>query len=184
MDHIVAFDTAVEHFLALHRTAFWDSFFVTITNMSGIQAAIVWSIIMVILASTRSTVRGYAHTALITLFGATLLKELIQNTVARVRPEPISLYSGIEHSYSFPSGHALSVVILYAFAAYIICRYVTHPYVKVMTWTLAVIIISFVAVSRLYLRVHYASDVIAGIVLGVGCVLSGFLIHSRTKQHE
>jgi undecaprenyl-diphosphatase len=69
--------------------------------------------------------------------------------------------------FSFPSGHAMSAMTFYGLLLYLVYRYIKHPVLK---WGLIVVLsllILLIGLSRIYLRVHYPSDVIAGFSMGV-----------------
>ena len=71
------------------------------------------------------------------------------------------------HGYSFPSGHTFTSVTFYGILGYIAYKNIKHP---VLRWVVMVFLLCFVFLvgfSRVYLRLHYASDVIAGFCLGV-----------------
>lgn len=71
------------------------------------------------------------------------------------------------HGYSFPSGHTFTSVTFYGIIAYIIYKNVQQPFLK---WSFIVLIILFIfliGLSRVYLRLHYASDVLASFCLGL-----------------
>ena len=89
---------------------------------------------------------------------------------------------------SFPSGHAMVSTIAYLSVAYLVGRLEPKPAMRRITWILAIVIILLVAISRMYLGVHYPSDVIGGIIAGVawlGFVIAGMhavqYFSSRTK---
>lgn len=89
---------------------------------------------------------------------------LLKYTFHRKRP-PIPLLEEAK-GLSFPSGHALMSVTFYGLLVYIVFKTVKNKDVK---WTLIVfliLLILFIGFSRIYLRVHYASDVIAGYCIG------------------
>lgn len=75
---------------------------------------------------------------------------------------------------SFPSGHAMVSTIAYLSVAYLVGRLEPKPAMRRVTWGLAVVIIILVATSRMYLGVHYPSDVIGGIIAGIAWL--GFVI--------
>ena len=75
---------------------------------------------------------------------------------------------------SFPSGHAMVSTIAYLSVAYLVGRLEPKPAMRRVTWILAIVIIILVATSRMYLGVHYPSDVIGGIIAGVAWL--GFVI--------
>lgn len=69
--------------------------------------------------------------------------------------------------FSFPSGHAMSAMTFYGLLIYIVWKYVNN---NVLKWGLIVLLILFIFLigfSRVYLRVHYASDVLAGFAMGL-----------------
>lgn len=73
----------------------------------------------------------------------------------------------LEHSFSFPSGHAMVAVIFYGFLAYILTRHIKNWRYKVTVFFTALVVILAIGFSRLYLGVHYMSDVWAGYLLGL-----------------
>jgi undecaprenyl-diphosphatase len=75
-------------------------------------------------------------------------------------------------SSSFPSGHAMSATVVYGTVAYLLARLQKHGWARAVTLLLAVIMIALVCLTRLYLGVHYPSDVLGGII--VGLAWSGF----------
>jgi undecaprenyl-diphosphatase len=98
---------------------------------------------------------------LATIAGGTLLQWLLKLLFQRTRPVP---FFGIPTptSYSFPSGHALASFCFYGALAALIAGRVTASWLR---WTIrmaAALVIGAVGFSRIYLGVHYASDVIAG----------------------
>jgi membrane-associated phospholipid phosphatase len=70
----------------------------------------------------------------------------------------------VETSFSFPSGHAIGSIVLYGFVAYLLATF--HPKYSPIIYTLAAILIGIIGISRLYLGVHWLTDIIAG--YGVG----------------
>lgn len=84
------------------------------------------------------------------------------------------------HGYSFPSGHTFTSVTFYGIIAYIIYKNVKHSFLKWLLIILCIILILLVGYSRVYLRLHYASDVIAAFCLGlIWLVLAKwFLVHA------
>ncbi len=88
------------------------------------------------------------------------------------------------HGYSFPSGHTFSSVTFYGIIGYLIYKNINAPALK---WTLIVLTYLFifmVGFSRVYLRLHYASDVIAGFCLGLIWLLLAkwFLVKTEKTQ--
>lgn len=82
-----------------------------------------------------------------------------------VRPRPSALinYQTAEGS-SFPSGHAIGALCLYAAIAWIITTRLENPAVKVGIWILAALLIFLIGTSRAYIGIHYPTDVLAGFI--------------------
>jgi undecaprenyl-diphosphatase len=102
---------------------------------------------------------------LLVLTGTLITIHLLKIIIARPRP----LHSLIfEPSYSFPSGHAASSVVVYGLLAYIAWRYlVKRLWARILVAFAAFLLIVATGFSRVYLGVHYPSDVIAGWAAGV-----------------
>jgi len=85
--------------------------------------------------------------------------------------------------YSFPSGHALISIVFYGLFIHMIWHEVKNKSLRIALITVLGILILLIAFSRIYLRVHYASDVIAGIAVGfIWLVLSLRIIHRVEKR--
>ncbi|MEK7644212.1 MAG: phosphatase PAP2 family protein [Patescibacteria group bacterium] len=99
----------------------------------------------------------------IAVIGSEALTYLAKHRFAR--PRPVLAYY-LENSYSFPSGHATAAVAFYGFLAYYFyCRQKTRGR-KIIVLISATVMILAIGFSRLYLGVHYLSDVLAGYAVG------------------
>jgi membrane-associated phospholipid phosphatase len=87
------------------------------------------------------------------------------------------------HGYSFPSGHTFTSVTFYGIIAYIIYKNVQQKLLKWILIILCIILILLVGYSRVYLRLHYASDVIAAFCLGlIWLVLAKWFLVKTEKR--
>lgn len=96
-----------------------------------------------------------------TIVGSSLLNEVLKASFHRTRPLPFFDITA-PNSYSFPSGHALMSFCFYSSMAALISRRTKSRMVRVIVWALAALLIAAIGVSRIYLGVHYPSDVVAG----------------------
>ena len=87
------------------------------------------------------------------------------------RPRPINTRIIDESGYSFPSGHSMVSMAFYGYLIYLIHKNIKNKYVKVaLTLLLSILIIS-IGISRIYLGVHYTSDVIAGFLVAIAYLI-------------
>ena len=103
---------------------------------------------------------------LLTVAGAALLNWLLKVSFARVRPEAFFDYP-LPVSPSFPSGHALYAASIFGGLAALLTARLKHRPLRVAVWSAAAFLILLVGFSRVYLGVHYPSDVLAGYSVAV-----------------
>jgi membrane-associated phospholipid phosphatase len=101
---------------------------------------------------------------IIVCVGGLLINQVMKLFFAKPRPE---LWARLisEHSFSFPSGHAVGSMVVYGFIAYILAREL--PIYQRYIYVAASILIIAIGFSRLYLGVHYPTDIIAGYGVGL-----------------
>ncbi len=120
-------------------------------------------------------VRGWRRGALlvlVTLAGAAVLDLGLKALFARARPEAFFDYYPSPQSFSFPSGHALFAVCFFGGIAVLLSHRLRGRLAQVVVWTLALLLILLIGVSRVYLGVHYPTDVLGGLAVGVVWVAS------------
>ncbi|MBO9571275.1 MAG: phosphatase PAP2 family protein [Chitinophagaceae bacterium] len=97
--------------------------------------------------------------------GSFAVMSLLKLYFQRPRPQD-PIYSHVL-GYSFPSGHAMSAMTFYGLLIYIVFKYVKNSILKWILIIFLIAVILAIGTSRVYLRVHYATDVLAGFSLGV-----------------
>lgn len=100
---------------------------------------------------------------LISAIGSTAFTFLSKMVFQRARPIDILL---MEHTYSFPSGHATISIALYGFLAYMAIRFSTHFVRQVRILSLTLLLCLLIGLSRIVLNEHYLSDVMGGFLVG------------------
>lgn len=104
------------------------------------------------------------------LLGISILNNLIiKNMVGRDRPSGINIIT--ETGKSFPSGHSAVSMVVYGYLIYLIYNYVKNKKLKYILIGILSILILVVGFTRIYLGVHYTSDVIGGYLLGISYLL-------------
>lgn len=97
----------------------------------------------------------------LTMIGAALLNITLKLAFQRPRPVPFFNLTAPE-TYSFPSGHSLASCVFFAGLAAILSGRVKRKRVRTIIWSIATIMFVLIGLSRIYLGVHYTTDVIAG----------------------
>lgn len=142
-----------------------------LTNiMEGISnlASPVVLIMMLVMVAAFAPGRRPGMAATFNLLGALLINQVLKFIVQRPRPEGFQLVS--EVGYSFPSGHSMISMAFYGLCAWMVWHYERD---RVMKWFLCccfALAIGLVGISRIYLGVHYASDVVAGFCVSIAWV--------------
>ena len=132
-----------------------------ITNFGGAIFLIIATIILFILIKNKKI--GFSIISNLVI--VTVLNQLLKNILQRPRPNEFRIIE--ETGYSFPSGHSMVSMAFYGYLIYLIYRYVKNKYLK---WTLIVllsILICTIGISRIYLGVHYTSDVLGGFLISI-----------------
>ncbi len=116
---------------------------------------------VVVIGFVRAQWRREAVLLLVTMAGAAVLNRVLKASFQRQRPQPyFDLISPT--SYSFPSGHSLLSFCFYGAIALAITAHLRKTSTKLLVWIMTAGLVLLIGISRVYLGVHYASDVIAG----------------------
>lgn len=121
-----------------------------------------------LVAAAAFLVKGWHRGALlvvVTLAGAGVLNWLLKFSFARVRPAAYFDYP-LPGSPSFPSGHALFAASVFGGLAVLLTARIRNRLLELAIWLVAILLILLVGLSRVYLGVHYPSDVLAGYAIG------------------
>ena len=159
---IILFDETIYNLVANHliKDSF-TSFFKLMTNFANMYWLIGLAIILLLSIKNRSIgkriILNLGTSALINY----IIKLLLQ------RPRPIGNRIIEESGYSFPSGHSMVSMAFYGYLIYLIITNVKNTYIKILLTIILSILILCVGISRVYLGVHYASDVLAGFLVGI-----------------
>ncbi len=136
-----------------------------ITNFGGAIFLITLTVILVILIKNKKIgLSIFSNLVIITVLNQ-LLKRILQ------RPRPTEFRIIEETGYSFPSGHSMVSMAFYGYLIYLIYKYVENRYVKWISIVLLSILICTIGVSRIYLGVHYTSDVLGGFLVSISYLI-------------
>ena len=136
-----------------------------ITNFGGAIFLITLTITLFILIRNKKIgLSIFSNLVIITILNQ-LLKRILQ------RPRPTEYRIIEETGYSFPSGHSMISMAFYGYFIYLIYKYVKNKYVKWISIVLLGILICSIGISRIYLGVHYTSDVLGGFLISISYLI-------------
>lgn len=157
-----ALDTRVR--VGLHSLAspVLTAFFRLVTQLGSVAVQLIGTP-LIVLAFWRL---GWKHRAIlyvVAMSGGGLLLYMLKHLFHRARPEAYFGYP-LPANYSFPSGHALLSFCFYGVLAAFLAEHQRHRARQIAVWTVAAILILLIGISRIYLSVHYFTDVLAGYI--------------------
>jgi undecaprenyl-diphosphatase len=166
-ERMMSWDQQLLLFAAAHRTEGLDHFFRGVTWLGSLSVlGPVAALSATILLSRHK--RGEAALLVIGVGGAALLAYVIKAVLDRPRPALLEPLIAMPTNGSFPSAHTMQIVA-FALCMVLILRRSVPEWQSVMVMIASTLIVA-VAASRVYLQVHYPSDVLGGIVLGIAWV--------------
>jgi undecaprenyl-diphosphatase len=155
-----AFDDHIRQALHQRATPTLTSIMRFASRYGGPAGLMPLGLVLAIAFLIRGWRRG-AFLVIVTMAGAGLLNILLKLSFGRMRPTSFFEYP-LPATASFPSGHALFAASFFGGLAVLVSHRVRHKLLRVAIWLGALAIIALVGLSRVYLGVHYPSDVLAG----------------------
>ena len=132
-----------------------------ITNFGGAIFLIALTIVLLVLIKNKKIgISIFSNLVIVTILNQ-LLKAILK------RPRPTEYRIVEETGYSFPSGHSMVSMAFYGYLIYLIYKYVKNKYIKWISIVLLSILVCSIGISRIYLGVHYTSDVLGGFLISM-----------------
>ena len=153
-----------------------------ITNFGGTICLISLSIIFLVTIKDKK-IGGFIALNLII---AALLNFILKNILQRPRPTEYRIID--QSGYSFPSGHSMVSMAFYGFLIYLIFKFVQNKKIKYLLISFLTILIILIGISRIYLGVHYTSDVLAGFLISISylilytSIIEKYIVEKRNKN--
>lgn len=132
-----------------------------ITNFGGAIFLIILTILLLVVLKNKKV----GLSICINLVVVTILNQLLKRLLQRPRPTEFRIIE--ENGYSFPSGHSMVSMAFYGYLIYLIYRFVKNKYLKWISIVLLSLLICLIGISRIYLGVHYTSDVLGGFLISI-----------------
>ncbi len=173
-DVLAQYDQQISEYIISFRSPQLTQYFLFMTHAGDIYGyLIVFSIALIISIILFKNWR-YAAQTLFVLLLASISNTILKRFVDRARP-------GIEHlvvveTLSYPSGHAMAAMAFYGFLIYLFYRFKMSAWLKYGIILLLIFIILSIGISRIYLGVHFPSDIAGGYIAGLIWVFFCILI--------
>lgn len=167
------FDDFVYELVRSLESDFFDKYFVFVTKFGNeIVVVVVVLLLMIMFRNKDGWLLG------VLALNSALTNQIIKRIIKRPRPDVLKLIK--QGGYSYPSGHSMIAIALYGYLLYYVIKRIKNKYLKYpLSIALGILIIS-VGVSRIYVGVHYASDVIAGFIFAIAEVM---LLVNYSNKH-
>ncbi len=178
----LAFDAAIRSYVHTFASPGLTEVMRVLSDIGNITAVLVTTAIACAALWLRHRRAGAVLMA-VTVGGAAILMSALKLLFHRARPEP---YFGIPMpaDYSFPSGHSLVAFCFYGVLAAMISTELTRRPARVAVWFAAALMAFGIGLSRIYLGVHYPSDVLGGYLAGAVWISCVTLVYRRLRRHE
>ncbi len=173
-------DLGITNFVTVFRSAWLTKALLFFTYLGNWQIIIGLSIIAIIILGLLRK-KWEIIFFLAALISGELIKELLKLLVHRQRPD-IRFSLIPENGYAFPSGHAIMSVIFYGMVGYFIykvCKKLWQKLIVLFTFFIFIFLIGF---SRIYLGVHWASDIVAGWLIGFAILIFFITVFRRLEK--
>ena len=149
-----------------------------ITWFGDVVCIIIMTIVSLVIFKDKK-IRG---SIIINLFFVALFNNVLKIVFMRERPNINPL--AVETTYSFPSGHSMISMAFYGYLIYLVYRYIGNKKLKYLFISILSILILLVGVSRIYLGVHYTSDVIGGFCISISYLIFYIYIFERIVKED
>jgi membrane-associated phospholipid phosphatase len=177
----ITLDQQIRQYIQETESPLLTLFFTTITELGSTKiVAVVVGLTVVYLVIKKRWIEISVFTVLIS--SSLLLTVLFKELVQRPRPFMDSALDAV--SYSFPSAHTVISLTTYGFLIYLCLRSQRSMVAKVGISLLLGTIIFLVSISRVYLDVHYLTDILAGYLLGIFCFCLSLLLGERPMHSK
>ena len=174
---LIGFDNAIYKILTSNNSQILTNYFKLFTKLGNSMTIIIIMCCFLVILDAKNRVKLASI-----LFSTAGLNKLIKIIIKRPRPSHLHLI--VAKGFSYPSGHAMGSMSLYGFLLYLVYKKIKNKYLKVFLITILIYIIITIGLSRIYLGVHYASDVIGGYLLSLSIILMLEIICDKLKIKE
>lgn len=178
-DYLGKFDTSISDFFIHIRNPLLTKYFVFVTNLGDVWGYVAIFILCTVLFYAFLKSWKYVGQIVLVMFLSMGSNLLLKTSIHRARPM-------VEHlvtvkTLSYPSGHATMAMAFYGFLIYLIFRLSMNKFLKFGLISVMIILIVSIGLSRIYLGVHFPSDIVGGFIAGFIWVMFCIMIFNLIK---
>ena len=170
---LAIYDQQITDYVISYRTPLLTNYFIFVSQVGDIYGYLIVLISTVLLSILVFKRWKYVVQITTVLLLSSVSNMILKRFIDRARP-------GIEHlvsveTLSYPSGHAMSAMAFYGFLIYLFYRFKINIFLKVAIIIVLILLILSIGISRIYLGVHFPSDIVGGFIAGfiwvIFCIL-------------
>jgi undecaprenyl-diphosphatase len=173
----ILFDEKVINYVHSCTTPLGIAIMKKITYFGSVYFFLPIGILIFFLMMKKKNINGIILLLLSTL-GSYGLNFILKNIFIRTRPLKYFLIE--QGGYSFPSGHAMVSMTFYTTMTYLLVKNENRKDIRIILWTINFIIIGLIGFSRIYLGVHWPTDILMGYLIGY--MFYNFVTHVFSKK--
>lgn len=177
---VLPFDSSLLQWMYRHRAPAPNAAAIFLAHSGSPPVIVGIALVGTVAGAAWRKVRGAAWTLPIAVIGAGVIIQGIKLFVQRPRPQavPHSFQPLLrETGYSFPSGHSLIAMVVYGLLGYFVLHLFKNRAARLLVRVVTVLVVFSIGVSRVYVGVHYPTDVLAGWTAGVPWLIACLALH-------
>lgn len=182
-NRVEAFDGAVHAWLTSVQSPALTAVMHVFTALGNPQTVIIPILMIIVYFLFVKPHRWYAIRIPVVALGSYLMNRLLKAWFNRPRPDISDHMTEVLYGLSFPSGHAMFAAAFYGLLLHILWKSTNSEKIRVIVSTIIIVTIFMIGLSRVYLKVHYATDVLAGFAAGFLWLLLCLYITRRIEKY-
>lgn len=174
----MSFDQLINTKITLLQTDVLTQIMIAITNIMSTKVLLTLSLLLILFLTYKKNYRKVLL-VIVSIGGATALELFLKALIQRARPENALIEAS--STYSFPSGHATLAIVFFSLLILLFKDKIKNKQLKYSFITTNILLILLIGFSRVYLNVHWFTDVIAGFMLGLLWIILVIHIYKKNK---
>ena len=174
---VIGFDETVRSWVYEQRSPLLTAVFIPITYMGNWQTITMLAAILLAIPKTR---RDIGLPFAVVSLSSTVLYKIVKGIFERPRPE-LEARLITQGGFSFPSGHSMNCIVCFGILIYLIRRYCPDRRAANILTVLLILLITGIGTSRVYVGVHFPTDVLGGWSLGLAFLMGSIIILEKIR---